>query len=226
MGVTAPGGVVTVRAVGLVDPSCPRCRQPITDLDDGTFACEWHGVIAPLWRPVEVGYDAFAELVRQPFDIPTYLPWPMSPGWSIADFGSVDHGVATFTTTVGSSDMDGPVEVTVVAEDPGVGLGARAAGSPYVDPGPQVGVGPPTTRVRAAGRPVPLWLTDPGGGKDTDDPLERSVFAGEADGRWLWIVLRPASAALLLQDEWLLADATGFGPEALEMPFGGQRPAW
>ena len=24
----------------------------------------------------------------------------------------------------------------------------------------------------------------------------------------------------------LLADVTGFGPEALEMPFGGPRPAW
>jgi hypothetical protein len=52
------------------------------------------------------------------------------------------------------------------------------------------------------------------------------VFAGEADGRWLWLVMKPASAALLLQDDWLLADVTGFGPEALEMPFGGPRPAW
>jgi hypothetical protein len=207
-----------------VEPSCPRCTSPIAD-QGGTFACERHGTVAPLWRPVEVGYDAFAELVREPFDIPTYLPWPMSPGWSIADFGCVEHGAATFTTTVGSSDMDGPVEVTVVVEDPGVGLGARCAGSPYVDPGPQVGVGPPAARVRADGRPVPMWLVDPEGG-DEDDPLARSVFAGEAGGRWLWIVLRPASAALLLQDEWLLADVTGFGPQALEMPFGGQRPQW
>jgi hypothetical protein len=206
-----------------VEPSCPRCPSPITDRG-GTFVCERHGTVAPLWRPVEVGYDAFAELVREPFDIATYLPWPMSPGWSIADFGSVEHGAATFTTTVGSSDLDGPVEVTVVVEDPGAGLGGRCAGSPYVDPGPQVGVGPPAARVRAAGRPVPLWLVDPEG--EDDDPLERSVFAGEAGGRWLWIVLRPASAALLLQDEWLLADVTGFGPEALELPFGGQRPQW
>ena len=59
-----------------------------------------------------------------------------------------------------------------------------------------------------------------------DDLLARAVFAGEADGRWLWLVMRPASAALLLHDDWLLADVTGFGPEALEMPFGGPRPAW
>jgi hypothetical protein len=206
-----------------VEPSCPRCASPVVE-EDGTCTCERHGPVAPLWRPVEVGYDAFAALLREPMDIPTYLPWPMSPGWSIADFGAVQGGVATFTTTVGSSDMDGPVEVTVVVEDPGVGLGARCAGSPYVDPGPQVGVGPPTARVRAAGRPVSMWLVDVEA--DGDDPLERSVFAGEAGGRWLWIVLRPASAALLLKDEWLLADVTGFGPEALEMPFGGQRPQW
>ena len=58
------------------------------------------------------------------------------------------------------------------------------------------------------------------------DLLARAVFAGEADGRWLWLVMKPASAALLLHDDWLLADVTGFGPEALEMPFGGPRPAW
>ena len=59
-----------------------------------------------------------------------------------------------------------------------------------------------------------------------DELLARAVFAGEADGRWLWLVMRPASAALLLHDDWLLADVTGFGPEALEMPFGGRRPLW
>jgi hypothetical protein len=64
-------------------------------------------------------------------------------------------------------------------------------------------------------------------GQLTDgEVLARAVFAGESDGRWLWLVMRPASAALLLHDDWLLADVTGFGPEALEMPFGGPRPAW
>jgi hypothetical protein len=209
-----------------LQPSCPRCAQPIEDRD-GRFVCRQHGDVPPLWRPVEVGYDAFADVVRQPFDIPTYLPWPMSPGWSIADFGCVDRGAATFTTTTGSSDEDGPVELTVVAEDPGVGLGARCLGSPYVDPGPEVGVGRPMVRVRAGGRPVRMWLVDTEAiDAGTHDPLERSAFAGEADGRWLWIVLRPASAALLLKDDWLLADMSGFGPAALEMPFGGPRPQW
>ena len=140
---------------------------------------------------------------------------------------------ATVTTTVGASDLDGDVEVTIVSEDPGVGLGARCAGTSYDDPGPQISNGPPSIHVRAGGRTVPLWLVDDlaeepltGMGHSGEELLARAVFAGEAEGRWLWLVMRPASAALLLQDEWLLADVTGFGPEALEMPFGGPRPAW
>ncbi len=161
----------------------------------------------------------------------------MSPGWSIADFGCVGHAGrirATVTTTVGNSDLDGEVEVTIVSEEPGVGLGARCAGTTYDDPGPQIGPGPPSIHVRAGGRSVPLWLIEDArdetrGAKShssDDDLLATAVFAGEADGRWLWLVMKPASAALLLHDEWLLADVTGFGPEALEMPFGGPRPGW
>ncbi|MCX6396509.1 MAG: hypothetical protein NTV23_08490 [Propionibacteriales bacterium] len=185
-----------------------------------------HGPVPPLWRPEEVNYASFAELVGLSEELPTYLPWPMSPGWSIADFGCVaERGrtSATVTTTVGTSDLDGPVEVTVISEEPGVGLGARCAGTAYVDPGEQIGRGPHAINVRAGGRPVRMWAVDPA---DDDDLLAKSVFAGEADGRWLWLVVRPASAALLLRDEWLFEDVTGFGPEALEMPFGGARPRW
>lgn len=201
-----------------------------------------HGPIDPLWRPTEIDYDSFAELVSRIDDIPTYLPWPMSPGWSIGEFGCVGaegHRVrATVTSTVGTSDLDGEVEVTVVSEDPGIGLGARCAGTTYDDPGPQISNGPPAIHVRAGGRTVPLWLVDdtPDDSRLPSEPtvaqladaelLARAVFAGESDGRWLWLVMRPASAALLLHDDWLLADVTGFGPEALEMPFGGRRPTW
>ena len=205
--------------------SCPRCTSPVTEAD-GVFTCRQHGKIPPLWRPDVADYASFAELVGRVDDLPTYLPWPMSPGWTIADFGCVtsrQRALATVTTTVGSSDLDGPVEVTIVSEDTGVGLGARCAGTAYDDPGEQVGHGPHAIKVRAGGRTVPLWAVDPRG---DDDLLAKSVFAGEADGRWLWLVIRPASAALLLRDDWLLADVTGFGPEALEMPFGGPRPAW
>lgn len=215
--------------------SCPRCTSPVSG-EGVSFACSVHGLVEPLWRPARADYESFAELVGRSDDLPTYLPWPMSPGWSIADFGCVGgpgRVRATVTTTVGTSDLDGDVEVTIVSEDPGVGLGARCAGTTYDDPGLQIGHGPPSIRVRAGGRTVPLWLVDEvaeetlsGLGHSEKELLARAVFAGEAEGRWLWLVTRPASAALLLQDDWLLADVTGFGPEALEMPFGGPRPAW
>lgn len=205
--------------------SCPRCTADVLAAGE-EWSCPTHGPIDPLWRPEQADYATFADLVGRSEELPTYLPWPMSPGWSISDFGCVDGGGrthATVTTTVGTSDLDGPVEVTVIAEEPGVGLGARCAGTAYDDPGEQIGHGPHAIVVRADGRPVRMWAVDPA---DDDALFAKSVFAGEADGRWLWLVIRPASAALLLRDEWLLADVTGFGPEALEMPFGGAKPSW
>jgi hypothetical protein len=61
---------------------------------------------------------------------------------------------------------------------------------------------------------------------DVDVVFDRSVFAGEAGGRWLWLILRPASAALLLKDEWILVDLADLGPELIDLPFGGSPPAW
>jgi hypothetical protein len=206
--------------------SCPRCTTPLSG-EGADFTCAEHGGVLPLWRSATPDYSTFADVLTRSSQMPMYLPWPMSPGWTVSDFGCVagadGPALATVTTTVGASALDGDVEVTVVAEEPGVGLGARCAGTPSADPGGSVGVGPASVRIRVDSHPVPMWSVSSG---DDDDLLARSVFAGEAGGRWLWLVMRPASAALLLGDEWLLADATGFGPEAIEMPFGGARPDW
>ena len=61
---------------------------------------------------------------------------------------------------------------------------------------------------------------------DSDQTFDRSVFVGEAHGRWLWLVLRPASAALLLNDEWILLNVNDLGPELVDLPFGGSLPPW
>ena len=92
-----------------------------------------------------------------------------------------------------------------------MGLGARCAGVRHTDPGAEIGEGPPLAKVRIDGHPISLWpvLTS-----DADVAFDRSVFAGEAHGRWLWLVLRPASAALLLKDEWVLMDIADLGPGA------------
>jgi hypothetical protein len=165
-------------------------------------------------------------------DFPTYLPWPMSPGWAVSDFGVVggpsetSEAKATLTCSSGTSALDGPVDVFVVSEESGTGLGSRCAGTVHLDPGPEIGVGPPTVRVRIGSQSVPLWSVSTVSSVGDDRELDRSVVAGEAFGRWLWVVLRPASAILLLRDEWILRDVSGIGPPLVEMSFGGPSPSW
>jgi hypothetical protein len=167
-------------------------------------------------------------------DFPTYLPWPMSPGWTVSDFAVVgdagdgpgQRAKATLTCSSGTSSLDGPVDVFVVSEESGTGLGARCAGTIHLDPGPEIGIGPPTVRVRIGSQSVPLWSVSTVTANGDDRELDRSVVAGEADGRWLWVILQPASAILLLRDEWILRDVSGIGPPLVEMPFGGPSPPW
>ena len=151
----------------------------------------------------------------------------MSPGWIVSDFavvGERGRGRATLTCSSGTSALDGPVDVFVVSEESGIGLGARCAGT--VAPRPRTRPGRRAGRPSASGsaaRRVPLWAVST---SDADVELDRSVLAGEAAGRWLWVVLRPASAMLLLRDEWILRDVSGIGPPLVELPFGGPRPTW
>jgi hypothetical protein len=152
----------------------------------------------------------------------------MSPGWSVSDFAVVGEGdaKATLTCSSGTSALDGPVDVFVISEESGTGLGSRCAGTLHLDPGPEIGVGPPTVHVRIGSKSVPLWVVSTVSAVNDDREVDRSVVAGEADGRWLWVVLRPASAILLLRDEWILRDVSGIGPPLVEMPFGGPVPTW
>ncbi|HEX6486052.1 MAG TPA: DUF6758 family protein [Nocardioidaceae bacterium] len=205
---------------------CPRCTSPVTE-SDGGWRCPDHGVITPLWRPGMATYEAMAEHLGHCGGAPTLVPWPLPPGWMITDFGCVaapgDEGRASMLSCSGITDADGVVELTVVSEEPGVGLGARCAGTDHTDPGAEIGEGPPHAKVRVEGATLPLWSVST---CTNDAGFDRSVFAGEAQGRWLWLVLRPASAALLLHDEWILADVAGLGPELIDVPFGGNPPPW
>jgi hypothetical protein len=213
---------------------CPRCPTPLEAPPAGTPAevgdaatCPEHGPTPVLRRPDAASYDGFAEVLTTAGEFPTYLPWPMSPGWSVSDFavvgGPARDARATMTCSSGTSALDGPVDVFVVSEESGTGLGARCAGTEHLDPGPEIGVGPPMVRVRIGSQSVPLWSVSTA---TADRELDRSVVVGEAHGRWLWVVLRPASAMLLLRDEWILRDVSGLGPPLVEMPFGGPGPAW
>jgi hypothetical protein len=206
-------------------PECPRCQQP--PLGEGEdWRCPTHDVLTPLWRAAGADYDAFASYLQLSEGLATWLPWPLPPGWQVTDFGCV-HGAdgprAAVVGVVGATDPEGVVELSVVTEEPGVGLGARVGGVDHQDPGREAGVGTPLLKVRVDGNAVPLWsLSLP----DEDALLDRAVLVGEAAGRWLWVVVRPASAVLLLPDLPELLDVSGLGPELVALPFGVVPPAW
>lgn len=212
---------------------CPRCPTPVAGGPDG-WSCPEHGDVMPLWRARQASYDAFAGHLLRAAGFPSYLPWPLGPGWSVSDFAAVAHGDdgrarATMTCVSGTSQLDGPVDVMVISEEPGTGFGARLAGlvardgMERLDPGHEIGEGTAPVRVRVEQYPVGLW---PVSVSSSPGEWDRSVLAGEAGGRWLWLVLRPASAILLLRDDWILRDVSASGPQLVALPFGGPMPSW
>ncbi|HWU20296.1 MAG TPA: DUF6758 family protein [Nocardioides sp.] len=206
---------------------CTRCSAPVARVAGDLWSCPEHGEVAPLWRPEAASYDALTTHLEHAGGFPTYLPWPLGPGWTVTDFAVAasrpGSARATLTCLTGSSALDGPVDVIVISEEPGTGLGARVAGLDHDDPGGEVGHGTSLVKVRLGTHPVGLWPVSVSG---THGELDRSVLAGEAEGRWLWLVLRPASAILLLRDDWILRDVSVTGPQLVTLPFGGPAPQW
>ena len=219
-----PASTGPTGSAGPLSAGCPRCPSPVLERD-GTWTCPEHGSVEPLWRPAAASYDAFAAHLVAAGAFPTYLPWPMSPGWHVTDFGVVgatpERPAATMTCCSGTSELDGAVEVMVVSEEPGTGLGARCAGTVGSDPGREVGDGPPAVHIRVGTHDVAMWAVSTSA---DGHEFDRTVLAGEAGGRWLWLVLRPASAVLLLRDSVVLRDVSGIGPPLVELPFGGPPP--
>lgn len=208
----------------MLGAQCPRCPSPVTGSAD-EWSCPVHGSVPVLWRAEAPSYDALAAHLERAGRFPTYLPWPMAAGWRVSDFGVVRDGMgarATVTGTSGTSVLDGPVDVVVVTEEPGTGLGGRVARLVSSDP-TGVGEGSPIAKVRVDAASVSLWQVSTSA---ADGEFDRMVLAGEAHGRWLWLVLHPASAVLLLRDEWILRDVATAGPGLVETEFGGPAPGW
>lgn len=198
---------------------------PVDPPGEHEWHCVEHGRVPVLWRPETTGYDAFVQHLAGAGTFPTLLPWPMGPDWRVSDFawvGGPSGPLGTLTACSGTSDLDGAVDVLVVVEEPATGLGARVAGLDTVSP-PAIGEGAPVARVRVGPVSVPLWTVST---SHADGDWDRTVLVGEAMGRWLWIVLRPASAVLLMRDEWILRDLSGLGPTLVEMTFSGPGPVW
>jgi hypothetical protein len=123
--------------------------------------------------------------------------------------------VATVVAWSAPAPLGGPADVLLVAEEPGVGLGAALAGLDLADPDPQILAGPPSTKVQIDGHPCPLW--------EVAAAPDRAAYVGEALGCWLWAVVWPSELSLELHDEARLVDLRDPGHELL-VPFGAPSP--
>jgi hypothetical protein len=206
---------VSTRAV----PTCPRCdaglRAPT--IWSSAWHCEHHGEVHPLRPAQRPSAEALLRLLHEA-RVPVWLPWPLPPGWLVTGFaGAGDERTGTQGCAValsGPNPVGGPGEMLLVSEGPRVGLGARFAGLDGPDPGSGFAVGPPCASVRYGHHELPLWQVDAPG---------RAAFAGEVMGTWLWLVLWPDTAGVLLVEPLPVRDLRDPGLD-LDVPFGALSP--
>ncbi len=200
-------------------PSCPRCGGPVHEPNAWTSAwrCDGHGDVYPLYpaySPSRESMDALSRIAA----VPVWLPWPLPVGWLVTGFahaGDERTGArACVVALSGPNPVGGPGDLLIVAEEPGVGLGARFAGIVGPDPGQGFEIQPPHSGVRYGNREFPLWHVE---------APDRAVFAGEAMGNWLWLVLWPDTAGMLLVESLLVRDLRDPWQD-LDPPFGALSP--
>lgn len=194
--------------------TCPRCGVEVRapGIWSDSWTCPVHGGIAPLHPAVVGGPDAFHHLGPR-CRVPLWLPWPLPTGWLVSGLrtaGDEHTGpIAAVVACSGPNPMatghsgDGDAEprsadLLLVAEQPGVGLGAHLVGLPDVDPGTTVADGAPHLRLVAAGHETPLWAVP---GNDV------TAYVGEAAGVWLWVLVWPERAGVVLLEQFALLDA-------------------
>lgn len=186
-----------------------------------TWQCEVHGAVHPLQPVVPPSVEALGVVVGRT-KVPVWMPWPLPVGWLFTGVACAGDdrsgGRATAVACSGPGPLGGPGELILVAEELGVGLGARYAGIDGPDPGPAINIDShPHGKVLASGHPTALWRV-------SGAPADRVVFAGEACGLWLWAVVWPQEAGMLMYDDLVLADLREAGAEVDLVPLGALSP--
>jgi hypothetical protein len=161
------------------------------------WTCTDHGKVHPCY----VGSAELVPTVAAKARVPLWSPQLLINGWTVGGVGWCGDERTGATATVlacsGPSPLGGPADMLLVSEEPGVGLGAALAGLPGPDPGATFDCAP-DAKLLAAGHPTALWRA--GSAED------RVAFVGEAHGVWLWAVLWPAAAELVLLEHVELHD--------------------
>ncbi|WP_055508459.1 DUF6758 family protein [Nonomuraea pusilla] len=200
-------------------PTCPRCFGPLHGPSawSSAWRCDTHGDVLPYQPPLPPS-GAGLEAVRKNAVVPVWLPWPLPSGWLVTGFGEVGDertgARASVVALSGPALVDGPADMLVIAEEPGVGIGASFAGLAGPDPGDGFDAGPPNAKIEVLGHPTALWVVH--GSPD------RAVYAGEALGNWLWVIAWPPEAGCLIAlAELSLFDARD---QDLDIPYGAFSP--
>lgn len=202
------------------EPTCPRCggelRAP--GLWSSAWQCPQHGVVQPYTVIPRPGTDALDHVLGVA-QVPVWVPHPPPTGWVVSGFACAgDERVgarAVAACLTGPSPLGGAAELMIVSEELGMGLGARHAGLAGPDPGDGFGEGAPDAKVTVAGHPTPLW--------SLPTTQDCAAFVGEAKALWLWMLVWPAAAGLLLYDALELSDLRDGYIEA-ELAFGSLSP--
>jgi hypothetical protein len=177
-----------------------------------------HGAVHP-FQPRRPSSEAF-DVIRKDSRVPFWLPWPLPPGWLVTGFGDAgderDGTRAGVVALSGPSLTHGPSDLVLVAEEPGMGLGAAFARLDGPDPGPGFDLGPPNAKVETLGHPTALWWVEA--------LPDRVVYVGEAMGNWLWIIGWPAEAGCLVELAQLSLRDLREQDQELDLPFGAFSP--
>lgn len=164
---------------------------------------------------------AALDALRQNARVPVWLPWPLPAGWLVTGFAEVGDertGIrASVVAVSGPSITFGPADMLLVAEEPGVGVGAAYAGLDGPDPGTDFGDGPPHAKIDVRGHPTALWCVQ-------GVPGDRAVYVGEALGQWLWTIAWPAEVGCFIALASLsIRDLRDYA-QPLDLPFGAFSP--
>jgi len=184
-----------------VPPCCPRCAGSLNPPDAGhdQWRCDLHGAVRPLYVSMRLDKEALAVACAHA-EVPVWAPRPLPEDWmftGLAYAGDEETGWrATALACAGPAPLGGLAEMVLVAEEPGIGLGAHLAGLVGPDAGEITGAA--SAEVRASGHEAPLWTVPVG-----DD---RCAFVGEAAGTWLWAILWPPDAGYVFAEQVMIDD--------------------
>lgn len=204
------------------DTRCVRCDSPVVDADEWTWICPTHGTVVPLLPPHPLEHGEI-ETVASQSRVPLWIPWPLPAGWMITGVRCAGSPLEPARGVVIAASGPGVVsraDLVIVAEEPGIGLGARFAGLAGTDPGPEVTRLPADVTIHADGRAAVLWSV-PG-------VSDRAAYVGEAAGLWLWLVVWPVTEWMVVHDDLRVVDLRrrhdGADLSAVELPFGNPTP--